>query len=111
MLNGNGRPYHVKPAYGSAYAKFGGVVVEDDRRLGRGGAGVFEVAARVSAIDLSDRDVRGGSERDITLGLNWYPEPNVRLVGDSIHVDAVSSTVDRRQVEADILAGRLQFSW
>ena len=47
--------------------------------MSRGGWGVFEVAARYSALDLDSRTVRGGGEQDVTLGLNWYPTDRLRL--------------------------------
>ncbi len=35
--------------------------------------GIWEVAGRLSTIDLTDGDVHGGSVRDLTFGVNWYP--------------------------------------
>ncbi|WP_447407200.1 porin, partial [Clostridium perfringens] len=46
---------------------------------------MFELAARYSAIDLDTGRFRGGVERDVTLGVNWYPEPNIRLITNYIH--------------------------
>jgi phosphate-selective porin OprO/OprP len=39
--------------------------------------GAWEIAARFSQIDLSDRDLRGGVQRDLTVGLNWWANANV----------------------------------
>jgi len=39
--------------------------------------GAWEVAARFSQIDLSNQDVRGGVQRNVTAGLNWWANPNV----------------------------------
>lgn len=67
-----------------------------DRRLGafkrlkprrkwngrRGGA--VELAARYARLDLQDGAVRGGVTDDVTFGINWYLNPNVRLKLDYI---------------------------
>ena len=39
--------------------------------------GAWELAARFSQIDLSDRDLRGGVQRDLTVALNWWVNANV----------------------------------
>ena len=44
------------------------------------GRGAFEVAARLSYLDLSSGRVRGGKMLDGTAGLNWYPNPEIRLM-------------------------------
>lgn len=85
VLNGEGRAYALTPQSGTTYATFRGVAVPEAQRVSRGGIGVFELAARYSAIDLNARGFRGGMEQDVTLGLSWYPEPNLRLIGNVIH--------------------------
>ena len=47
--------------------------------------GAVEVAARYDFLDLNDKDVRGGSEHDITLGLNWFINQQVRLSANYLH--------------------------
>lgn len=112
VLNGKGRPYRLKPVYGSEYAVFTGVEVEEGQRVARGGIGVFELGARFSAIDLADRTVRGGIERDVTLGLNWYPEKNVKVMADYVRAHAQPSVqLGGRTVDADIFIGRFQLYW
>jgi phosphate-selective porin OprO/OprP len=46
------------------------------------GWGAFELAARWSRLVLSDREVRGGSMDTVTLGLNWYLNPQSRFMID-----------------------------
>jgi phosphate-selective porin OprO/OprP len=62
------------------------------------GYGAWELAARYSQMDLDFHDgltglaatadsVRGGAQSIWTLGVNWYPIPNVRLMLDWLHID------------------------
>lgn len=54
--------------------------------LSQGGLGAWELAARYAWLDLNDGDVRGGKEQIFTVGLNWYLNPNIRLMFDWSHV-------------------------
>jgi phosphate-selective porin OprO and OprP len=60
--------------------------------------GVWELAARYSVLDLDYRagapgsapvvgTIRGGEQKILTLGLNWYPNNNVRFLADYQRVD------------------------
>lgn len=62
--------------------------IRPKRIVGRGGAGAWELALRASNLDLTDGDFDGGKEDNITLGLNWYPTPNIRVLFNYITVDA-----------------------
>jgi phosphate-selective porin OprO and OprP len=77
------------------------------------GWGAWQLAARWSAVDLSDAAFTGanrGLEHDMTLGVNWYWNPNIRWMVDWIHAwnaydQAVGGYTDG---QADILAIRGQ---
>jgi phosphate-selective porin len=54
--------------------------------VGDGGWGAWEVALRMSELDLSDDDIDGGRERDATLGVNWYMNRWIKLMGNLVKV-------------------------
>jgi phosphate-selective porin OprO/OprP len=84
---------------------------------GRGGIGAWELAARFSQVDLSDRvggpgAVPGGEQSNMTLGVNWYPNDNLRFMLNWIRVldvDRPGSIYDG--AEPDIMALRGQIYW
>ena len=43
------------------------------------GLGAWQVAARYSYADLQDEDITGGTGSALTLGLNWWWNPNARM--------------------------------
>lgn len=43
------------------------------------GLGAWQIAARYSYADLQDEDIIGGKGESLTLGLNWWWNPNARV--------------------------------
>jgi len=100
ILTGESRKYEMKNA------RFLGPTPSSP--LGFGGFGTWELGARYSTVDLNDGDasatclgnaaqmaptaasscVRGGEQDIVTLGLNWYPNTNVRFMFNYIFVEA-----------------------
>jgi len=52
----------------------------------QGGRGAFELAFRASCVDLSDKDVFGGSEINLSAGINWYLNDRIRLMTNLVKV-------------------------
>jgi phosphate-selective porin OprO/OprP len=76
--------------------------------FGQGGYGAWELAARLSELDLEDGNVAGGQLRDVTLGLNWYLNPVTRVTWNYIR-----SQLDRApdDGDAEIFEMRIQFAF
>ncbi|MCC6142836.1 MAG: hypothetical protein IT368_03410 [Candidatus Hydrogenedentes bacterium] len=74
-------------AYDTRRAVFGPIVPERPVSRHGGGWGAWEVAARISHLDLNDGFVRGGRETNFALGLNWYLTRDVRLALNGVHAD------------------------
>ena len=79
FLTGEHRPYDTKTGV------FKGVKPKKNFLSG-GGIGAWEVAARFSTIDLNDGDLSTSAHRmtDLTVGLNWYLNPNMRISGNYV---------------------------
>jgi len=51
------------------------------------GWGAWQVAARYSYLDLSDDNVLGGDQNDVTFALNWWWNPYARVQFNAIYGD------------------------
>lgn len=72
---------------------------------GKGGGGAWEVAARYSYLTLNDEHVHGGRLDDISLGLNWYWNPNLRMMWNYVFADPSKGG------DASILQWRVQLAF
>jgi phosphate-selective porin OprO and OprP len=71
-----------------------------------GGWGAWEVAARYSKLNLNSGDVQGGNLGDSTLGVNWYLNPNIRIMANYVY----SGRTDKPG-SANIYESRFQVFW
>ncbi|MEE8233110.1 MAG: porin, partial [Gammaproteobacteria bacterium] len=82
------------------------------RALGQSGYGAWELAVRYSSIDLTDETIIGGEEDNVTVGLNWYPNNQLRLMANYTNVistDRPGNLLDN--VEPGIFQMRAQVYW
>ena len=85
--------------YNKATGAYGGVTPAHVFSMKDGGWGAWEIAARVSYMDLNDNfipgltlasqpnGVDGGKQTNFTFGLNWYPNTYMRFMLNYIHTD------------------------
>jgi len=99
--------------------------IKPKKSLGKGGLGAWQITARYENMDLSDMDNTGGGntstaddggEADVfTIGLNWYPTSNTRIMADYSkvldfsHVDLAGTANDA--VEPAAFQMRAQVYW
>ncbi len=98
------RSIAVDPNFSGAYVQASWIVTGESYDYKRKGAvfggvepkgdwGAIELGARYSTIDLEDSGVTGGEESNVTLGLNWYPCNNFRLMANYVLIDASPNSV------------------
>jgi phosphate-selective porin OprO/OprP len=76
----------------------------------KGGIGAWEIATRLSSLDLEDDGIDGGTLDDLTFGVNWYLNPNTRLMIDYILAD-LDPAGGGASGDTNILAFRWQFAF
>ncbi len=96
-----------------AYRRKGGTFgnVMPDHPISKGGWGAWEIAGRYSTIDLNDNNEYGGELRDITLGVNWYMENNLKLMFNYIKYDADSYNDDTKYKDQDDAIFQTRLQW
>ncbi len=75
------------------------------------GPGAWQLAARISGLDLDDGPVRGGKIVDTTLGLNWYLNPYLRVTANWVHAFVDDAPGDGGESDADVFATRVNFDF
>ncbi len=106
ILTGESRKYNTTGGI------FVGIPPEREFSLRGDGWGALELALRFSSVDLNDKYIEGGEERNITAGLNWYLSRKIRLMVNYVHAtveDRAEPPVDNGR--ADIIMSRIQFNF
>ncbi len=98
ILTGEQRPYDVSSGV------FGAPVPEHPFSFRKfRGLGAWEVAARLSRLDLTDAYMDGGRETNVTLGVNWYMNRNMRMAFNYVH-----GKVERDEYEGSVDAVQMR---
>jgi phosphate-selective porin OprO/OprP len=106
--------------YNPASASYGGINPANPFSSYGGGWGAFEIAGRVSMMDLNDKlatatGIAGGQQLVYTAGLNWYPTRNVRFMLNYLHGDISKQASATSSVNTgssfDAVAMRTQFAF
>lgn len=109
FLTGEHRPYDRKAGAIDRVMPF-----ENFFRVGTDGGvctgwGAWEIAGRVSVLDLNDDNVRGGSITDLTAGVNWYWNPYTKLVFNYVHAHANHPTFGRSDTGITAMRAQVDF--
>lgn len=91
FLTGEHRPYDHK------HGAFTRIVPDENFDL-HGGPGAWQVGARYSQLNLEGDGLEGGIVEDVTLGLNWFLNPNMKFQWNYVCTfrDSFRSDVDGR---------------
>lgn len=73
------------------------------------GPGAWELAMRVDFLDLNDAAVHGGQITNLTVAVNWYLTPYVRIMTNYVHSFAESPGGIRS--DTDIFGTRFQYDF
>lgn len=74
-------------AYKTSSGAFGRTKPRQNFQPDGPGRGALELLVRYSSLDLSDGAVTGGKLEDVTVGLNWYLNPNFRVMLNGVYAD------------------------
>lgn len=91
--------------YERGKAEFGRVKPKANFSLHGGGWGAWEVGVRYSYLDLTDAGVQGGRLSDVSVGVNWYLHPNMRVMFNYVFADVG----DRGTAEGELHAFMARF--
>lgn len=89
--------------YSASSGSYGGVVPNRPFDWRTGNWGAWEIAARYSMVDLNDKDILGGRQENMTLGLNWYVNSNIRFM-----FNYINGKVDKRTRGGGDIGARYQ---
>lgn len=78
FLTGEHRDYEKKTGV------FGRVIPHENFSH-QGGLGAWQVGARYSRLNLTDSGMDGGELEDVTVGLNWFLNPNLKIQNNYVY--------------------------
>ena len=99
--------------YDTSEGVFYGVIPKQDFSIANGTWGAWELALRLSTLNLNSQTLAGGRQRDVTAGLNWYLNKNTRVMFNYVHA-LVNGRANPPVVDggrANIVQARLQVAF
>ncbi len=99
FITGESRGYKAKKATLSR--------VKPKNPITEGGLGAWEVAMRMSYLDIDDKDEEESKETDYTVGLNWYATSNFRMMANYVRAELTEPDLDSE----DIVQVRVQYDF
>jgi len=110
ILTGEHRNYKLKNG------AFGGVRPKRNflSRDGVFGLGAWEILFRHGSVDLDDELISGGELNGYTFGLNWYLNPNTRIMFNYVRADLDDDNTEfgkKKGGNADIAQFRFNIFW
>lgn len=91
-------------AYKDSEGVFDRVKPTKNFRQDGNGIGAVELGVRYQFVDTIDQEILGGELTEVTVGLNWYLNPNTRVM-----VNYVNSSVDNSGVDGEDLGALSAF--
>jgi phosphate-selective porin OprO/OprP len=82
FLTGEKRPYQT------SNGTWGRVIPKKNMDGEGKGMGAWEVVGRYDFVNLNDGPVDGGKMKTLSFGVNWYLNPNTRVMVDWVHAHA-----------------------
>jgi len=108
FLTGEQRPYKKSTATFDRVVPRSNFVPSGAGRLAQG-PGAWEIAARVSSLDLNDAAITGGTLTDLTFGTNWHWNPFLKVSFNYVH--AILERAPVGESTADIFALRANYDF
>jgi phosphate-selective porin OprO and OprP len=76
------------------------------------GMGAWELVGRYSSLDLEDNGYQGGTLQDYSIGVNWYLNPNMRIMLNYVHGELEDGILgDGEDDDLDYIMARFQVTW
>lgn len=99
LITGESRRYKAKKATLSR--------IKPKHAVTEGGLGAWEVALRMSYLDIADKDEQESKETDYMLGINWYATSNLRVMANYVRAQLTQPDLSSE----DIVQVRMQYDF
>jgi phosphate-selective porin OprO/OprP len=79
FLTGEKRDYNRKSGVFDRVIPAENVFLVDTEEGAKYGTGAWQIGTRFNYLDLNDKGINGGRLKDVTIGLNWFLNPNMKV--------------------------------